>query len=695
MANSITGFTEPLVRESPTGGRPKRPREWLEAFSSGVCDRNSFVQEVTTLFEGAAEPAWEMWSLLDQYHRLGKIDTALFQALKTRFHGKIIEAEPVTDTVADKPDAEAHVPTVPLADRPHPPVGRSQANPPAPPAEPPAVGDTLRGRYHLQAVLGRGGMGTVFEASDDYRAGLPGSGARLAIKVLHTEVTERPDLLSELQREFRHAQMLSHPNIVRVHEFDRDGDTAFFTMELLQGHALSRVLSARGDRPLPRPIALSIIRDIGAALAHAHSRDVIHGDLNPQNVFITRDGEVRVLDFGASHMLIGAPWISEPDATQRSPVGTPGYASCELLEGQGPDLRDDLYAFACVAYLLFAGVHPFQGKSAVEARELKLQPRRPPKITQSQWRALRAGLDFKRERRPSNVNTWLERMDLRAAVPTLPALSSLVTPPPERSAYTNFVLAGVLLVTAATFWWVRNKGSAPRAGTHWNFSEGVSTGIDNGLDGLQEFITNTAARFAGGAASPAEAVANADAPASGAPASAAPASGAPAPHAQSSALAQPPPSAPPAYPQTAGTQQAKAAGSATQVPLAPRTAAAPTPAPVAQTASLGFTADTFIVSPLDSIARVTVKRSGNMQGNVNFVWWTEEDSAKADVDFAAFGPGRERIAAGQEYVRLAVPLVSDPARRGAKTFYVVIGSPSSGTSLGARSRAEVVIPARQ
>ena len=684
----MTGFTAPLVREAHSDGRPTRPREWLEAFANGVCDRNSFVQAVTTLFEGSPEPAWEMWSLLDQYHRLGKIDTALYHALKSRFRGQVTEAESLAHAAADKHDAEAHTPTVPLGDGPHPPAGRAKAAHPRPPVEPPVVGDTLRGRYHLQAVLGRGGMGTVFEASDDYRVGLPGSGARLAIKVLHTEVTERPDLLSELQREFRHAQMLSHPNIVRVHEFDRDGDVAFFTMELLQGHALSRVLSARGERPLARPIALAIIRDMGAALAHAHSRDVIHGDLNPQNVFITRDGEVRVLDFGASHMLIGAPWISEPDA-QRSPVGTPGYASCELLEGQGPDLRDDLYAFACVAYLLFAGVHPFKGKSAIEAREQKLQPRRPPKITQGQWRALRAGLEFKRERRPSNVNAWLERMDLRAAVPNMPALSALVTPPPERGAYTNIVLAGVLIVTLATFLWVRNKGPALLAGTPWNFASGISTGIDDGLDRLQEFITNTAARFARGADA-SEPVANADTTASGV---------------QQAAPRALPSGPTPALPQAPRSPPTTIAASApVAVPAAQQTAAAAAPAvsavsavpavPATDAASLGFTADTFVVSPLDSIARVTVKRSGNLRGNASFVWWTEEDSAKADADFAAFGPGKERIAAGQEFVRLAVPLVSDPARRGAKTFYVVIGSPSSGTSLGARSRAEVVIPAR-
>src|ERR1700734_2994680 len=146
-----------------------------------------------------------------------------------------------------------------------------------------------------------------------------------------------------LQREFQHLQLLSHPNIVRVHEFDRDGDVAFFTMELLSGALLSHVLQTRNAVPLPRPYAWAVIRDVGAALAHAHSRGVIHGDINPQNIFITHDGELRVLDFSASHSLLADRRTGESALLLRSPVATPGYASCQLLEGRPPDARDDLF----------------------------------------------------------------------------------------------------------------------------------------------------------------------------------------------------------------------------------------------------------------------------------------------------------------------------------------------------------------
>ena len=170
-------------------------------------------------------------------------------------------------------------------------------------------------------------------------------------------------------------------------------------MELLDGARLSEVLEPGGA--WPQPHALAVIRDIGAAVAHAHSRGIVHGDLKPQNVFITHDGQVRVLDFGGT--VAAEPWIGNPTAMpELSAVqarmqahrleepyalgpflaATPAYASCEQLEGQPADPRDDLYALACIAYQLLAGRHPFDGRSSLQARALRLRPTRP--------RALRA-----------------------------------------------------------------------------------------------------------------------------------------------------------------------------------------------------------------------------------------------------------------------------------------------------------------
>jgi serine/threonine protein kinase len=114
---------------------------------------------------------------------------------------------------------------------------------------------------------------------------------------LHRPADDRGDLVADLRREFYCAQTLSHENIVNVYQLDRDGDIDFFTMELLEGELLSSVLGRLHPAPMSQPQAWAIIRDIGSGLAHAHSRNVIHADLKPQNIMVTHAGEVRILDF--------------------------------------------------------------------------------------------------------------------------------------------------------------------------------------------------------------------------------------------------------------------------------------------------------------------------------------------------------------------------------------------------------------
>jgi serine/threonine protein kinase len=209
-----------------------------------------------------------------------------------------------------------------------------------------AAGDLLRGRYLVRGLLGRGGMGTVYAAIDQFRLDGSSGDQKVALKVLHTEVIKRPRLFAELRREFQYLQSLSHPNIVRVHEFDRDGELAFFTMEQLSGSLLSTALGTHEGSCLHRPYVFAIIRDTGFAVAHAHTRGVVHGDLNPGNIFYTDNGEIRVLDFGASHQLHRGPWISEFDGQSQIAVATPAYASCQILERETADVRDDIYALA-------------------------------------------------------------------------------------------------------------------------------------------------------------------------------------------------------------------------------------------------------------------------------------------------------------------------------------------------------------
>jgi len=648
----------------PSAGGEGPTLAWLDALSSGHCTPEAFLGAMRQRFHENVDGNWEVLSLLDQYYRRGKIKPEIFQTLKARLEDSALGAD--TDApaaVRSPPKINVTAPTAPPVEPPAvtsavtPPPTTGSAKPRAAVQEV-AVGDVLRNRYRIIRVLGHGGMGTVFEAADEYRLDLLPTGQRIAIKVLHTAVTEREELLSELQREFQHLQALSHPHIVRVHEFDRDGDTAFFTMELLNGALLSRVLNARQSVALPRAHALAIIRDTGAALAHAHSQGVVHGDVNPQNIFITNEGELRVLDFGAAHSMRRTGWTADDESPVGGPVATPGYASCQLLEGQRPDSRDDVFAFACVSYLLLSGKHPFPGCSALEARARRVRVRRPAGLTGSQWRVLRQGLSWDRARR-----AWLDRLNLRGAASSLPLLPHLVTSPPPRSNRVVFATAAVLCLALLA------------AGAYW-----VATNYDS--------LTHTADRSHSDAAPAVDPVP----PAAETPAAAAPTPiPTPAP--------TPAPTLAPA-PAGAAAHAAQTAAAPTTPPPAahaPAAAAAPPSAdPAAAHAAasgpvrIELTADTVDVFAAEKSAHVVVRRKGNPHGAASFTWWTESGTAKPGADFVPVMPRTGTIEDGRNSTTLDV-VVSDAPRRRAKSFYVVIDQVESGAAMGARTLTMVTI----
>jgi serine/threonine protein kinase len=633
----------------PRSGTGFVPLVWLDALAGGTCTPEAFLKALQEQAQGGSDESWEVLSLLDQYYRRGRIRAELFHTLKSHLEGLALNGDKPTVTPPTVAPPTAAPPTV-TAPATAPPKKASPASCPAvrDVRREVAVGDVLRGRYRICAVLGQGGMGTVFDAIDEYRLDLPTSGQRIAIKVLHTAVTERKDLLAELQREFQHLQLLSHPNIVRVHEFDRDGDNAFFTMEALAGALLSQVIGARNAVALPRPYALAIMREVGAALAHAHERGVVHGDINPQNIFITNDGELRVLDFGASHGLLRNDGVS-----QRAPVATPGYGSCQLLEGRHPDPRDDLFAFACVAYVLLSGQHPFPRLTAVEARAQRVCPPRPPGLAGGQWRVLREGLRWERDDRPANVQKWLDRFGLRAAAPHLPPLTVLKNAPGPRN--TTGIRAAALIALFAVL----------AAGAYLAVTK---------FDSHARLVATTAPAVARQESPPpiveSEPVPHADP--------------APPPASAGSSTAVAPPPTPGPTP-TPGPSAAPA-------PARPSTSAISTRAGSAGPIRVEMASDTVDVEPTEPAARVTVRRRGNLHGVASFTWWTESGTAKPGRDFTPVVPAVEHIADGSGSITLNIPVLSTPHGK-SKSFFVVIDRNDSGggAALGARNLTMVTI----
>lgn len=288
------------------------------------------------------------------------------------------------------------------------------------------VGDTLNGRFVLEECIGFGGMGTVYKALDLRKLEASDRKPYIAIKVLNVQFRGHPKSLIALQREARKAQMLAHPNIVTVYDFDRDGPMVYLTMEYLLGKPLSQIVRAPGFSGLPFSEALHIVTGICRALAYAHERGFVHCDLKPGNVFLLDNGEVKVIDFGIARVFHKTEEDSEATVFDPGSLGgmTPAYASPEMIEHLDPDPRDDIYALACITYELLTGKHPFNRMSATQARSAGMRPERPPKLGSRQWRALKAALAFDRAGRTPTVMGFLHEFSGETNKPVLVAAAA-------------------------------------------------------------------------------------------------------------------------------------------------------------------------------------------------------------------------------------------------------------------------------
>src|SRR5687767_836414 len=226
---------------------------------------------------------------------------------------------------------------------------------------------TRLGVYEIQSALGAGGMGEVYRARDSKL------GRDVAIKVLPEAVVSDPERVVRFEREAQLLAAINHPHIAGIYGLEQTSSQHFLAMELVEGESLAERL--RGGA-LPLDETLAVARQIGEALAAAHEKGIIHRDLKPANVMLTRDGSVKVLDFGlakivdspsaASSSVSMSPTLSLPATMAGTILGTAAYMSPEQARGRSVDKRTDVWGFGCVLFEMLSGKRAFEGEDATE-----------------------------------------------------------------------------------------------------------------------------------------------------------------------------------------------------------------------------------------------------------------------------------------------------------------------------------------
>jgi serine/threonine-protein kinase len=222
---------------------------------------------------------------------------------------------------------------------------------------------TRLGPYEVISPLGAGGMGEVYRARDSRLE------RDVAVKVLPVSLVADPEALARFEREAKAVAALSHPNILAIHDFGRESGTMYAVMELLEGETLREKLDAG---PIPQRKALDYALQVAQGLAAAHEKGIIHRDLKPENVFLTRDGLVKILDFGLAKVDRSAAHEGRstapttPGTRAGMILGTVGYMSPEQVRGAAADHRSDIFSLGAVLYEMLTGQRAFRRESEVE-----------------------------------------------------------------------------------------------------------------------------------------------------------------------------------------------------------------------------------------------------------------------------------------------------------------------------------------
>jgi len=297
------------------------------------------------------------------------------------------------------------------------------------------LGSVIKDTFELVAVLGEGGMGTVFKALNKVWQEVEARDPYVAIKVLKPELSANKQLVRSLYSDFDRTKMLANcPNIIKVQGFDRDGPHLYMTMEYLSGKTLGEYINST---PMSLSRAWFIIEGIGNALAYAHENNIVHRDIKPGNIMITHDNIVKVLDFGI------ASKINENEGDETKFGGhelgalTVAYASPEMQRDYPPDARDDIFAFACVIYEILTGKQFYKQKTHKASLIQGLNSR--------QMETLNKALAFERDQRTGSIHELLDKLR------------------PVKIPWVKYssIGGGGLAIVGLVLWWIMDSVTSP------------------------------------------------------------------------------------------------------------------------------------------------------------------------------------------------------------------------------------------
>lgn len=363
--------------------------------------------------------------LQDRYEN-GDLRKETFQLVKSMLDGYVSEQVPTTSLVA-APNAPVK-PQMKKTPDPSQPIGDDAMSstmviPTDEPIKPDSadsrvqVGSVLRDRFMLQERLAGGGMGVVYKALDRRLAEAGSEEPWVAVKILSPEFSRNGDALRALQQEATKGRCLTHPNIVRFVDLDRDDDLHFIVMEWLEGRTLADILDSKDSRSIDQQRAFRIVRQIGKALDYAHRCGIVHADVKPANVMIVPNGDAKLFDFGVAR--VRQKQLQTEPNFDPGVLGlfTPAYSSMQVLTGETPVPADDVFSLACLAYRLIAGYRVFGPRNAAEAAEEGMKPQQLDSINAEQWRVLKKALSYSRVTRFDSMAEFIDALEVDVTEP--------------------------------------------------------------------------------------------------------------------------------------------------------------------------------------------------------------------------------------------------------------------------------------